>query len=146
MGSRRCRADIAHGLSRYFAIHSEGSGPYRDCGGAVSVEGKCASMEPGVAPQRPFRQAKVAGRRIWLMGEGGWGAHHLAAAERHESCDGELDPRPAECGHASNRRDCCVRPGASRGDGHAQTDARGELWPGEEDERRLKTGFSPAPP
>src|SRR3546814_18663930 len=70
MGSRRCRADIDHGLSRYFAIHSEGSGPYRDCGGAVSVEGKCASMEPGVAPQRQFRQAKVAGRRIWLLGEG----------------------------------------------------------------------------
>src|SRR3546814_17031495 len=84
MGSRRCRADIAHGLSRYFAIHSEGSGPYRDCGGAVSVEGKCASMEPGVAPQRQFRQAKVAGRRIWLLGEGGWGADDVAAAARHE--------------------------------------------------------------
>src|SRR3546814_4078802 len=80
MGSRRCRADIAHGLSRYFAIHSEGSGPYRDCGGAVSVEGKCASMESGVAPQRQFRQAKVAGRRIWLLGEGGWGADEIGRA------------------------------------------------------------------
>src|SRR3546814_10910570 len=107
MGSRRCRADIAHGLSRYFAIHSEGSGPYRDCGGAVSVEGKCASMEPGVAPQRQFRQAKVAGRRIWLLGEGGWGADDLAPAERHESCDGDLDQRRADCRseeHTSERQ------------------------------------------
>src|SRR3546814_5208421 len=90
MGSRRCRADIAHGLSRYFAIHSEGSGPYRDCGGAVSVEGKCASMEPGVAPQRQFRQVKVAGRRIWLLGEGGLVADDLAAAERSEEHTSEL--------------------------------------------------------
>src|SRR3546814_878188 len=58
MGSRRCRADIAHGLSRYFAIHSEGSGPYRDCGGAVSVEGKCASMEPGVRLSGNFDRLK----------------------------------------------------------------------------------------